>query len=79
LSAKSRINESEHHARFRVVRPFRELELNHAFSPFERMLRGVDIAVRARDQAFVPTIRKREAVDHASRSAEATVPKSVMR
>ena len=37
FSAESRMNESEHHDRFRVVRPLGEVKLNHAFSLLERM------------------------------------------
>jgi hypothetical protein len=79
FSAESRMNESEHHDRLRVVRPSREVGFNHPSSFFERMLRGIDIAFCARDQAFVPAIWKRVAVDHAGRSAKAAVPKSVVR
>src|SRR6266480_7507703 len=73
------MNESEHHDRLHVVRPLREVGLNHSSSLFERMLRLIDIAMCACDQAFVPTLWKRVAVDHAGRSAEAAIRKSVMR
>jgi hypothetical protein len=50
--AQSHMNERQHHDRLHVVRPLRQVGFDRASSRFERMLRRIDIGMRARDQVL---------------------------